>query len=1026
MAWTGLGAGTELDPWQIDTKARLDEAIANNATGVFMKLMNDIDHTGLTSYAATLTGYIRGTLDGGGFGLINLGAGRSYNDGYTLFDGCAVKNITFHYNRILNVGNYAQCFYDAGNTLNSVTLQNIHAIAEGTAVGYAFAGSIDLKAACTVSDITIEGNFLCGFKGTQRCSLTNIKFYRTLPAVTNENTCPQLFNEPTGLVYRCQIIVPSFVRGGNTNVNGGLIARTISSTTIIRQCLIVANINVTQLDPLADYNPCHVLYNSHNGGIGAIVEDNLILGNFYINGGGGSSVGSTPGPNGYILGASYTTIHRRNVFNGDLSNSYFDNRPPMSKAGITLYEQANLFFNADAIVSMTATPEAGKQTGLTAAAMAVQASFTGFDFATVWQMGATTPELINNQMTGYTLPLKNVGVQSVSRVNSAGFNLVLSTFAVTSFGVDILEGATIILNSENTLAPSFTGLTSDKSLAIKPYYYDGAVKTYTGSTTAYQHYFVDVAAEAATVINETTRATLNNPGNATFVHGTIFYNGYWYGTTRNLTSFSVNDGFLCRAPENNIAAFQQIPIWVSDPQQGTGDARYSHSLEQIVLCKGKLYATFYNESLGGDYSGNWVLQYDPPANDYKVYQLGGINAIAPIITDGEHLYFSEFSRKVYKINPDIAFISGQKYNPNYNVPQGAAITLASLAVSFYDEDSQGGYITGGYSSGNKGVIHSAIADGEYLYLAYTTPASGFASGYDPATGLTYNELHKVRIADMSAAGWCYIPQCTDDMAQNATHLFLGVEVQPAANPATMGYGWGAIAVRKNDVHLTALPRLHANDNPPTNQSYGSLVFGNYLIELRTNRYLVVLDISDPDSWVITEDIGKRTVKVFINKFAGAQNGNPLNEIVADPSGRMYATYWENPAELAQFTIPGINFLCAPTLDAVGATVTEAATTLSAHILLDGGQAVTEKGFRYGRASGVYDATITSAEAGATFHAVLAGLEGGIVYYQAFATNPQGTTYSAEQTFTAPDLCNIFFDGQRLKGISIGATPLIYK
>jgi hypothetical protein len=1025
MAWTGLGAGTELDPWQIDTKARLDEAIANNVGGVFMKLMNDIDHTGLTGWEAILKGNIKGTFDGDGFGLINLGSGSSYDDGYRLWNGAAVKNIKFHYTRKLSSTYQAYCFYDAGDTLTSVTLQNIHAIAEGDTKGTAFVGTLNLQAGCTVSDIIIEGNFRKGFLGNQYCNLSNIKFYRLLPFQANDYAAPQLFSAPAALVYRCQVVVPDFSSNGSIDITGGLLAGTIGAGTIIRQCIVLANINVTQLSPTATNNPFHVLYNYVNSAAGSIAEDNLILGNYFVNGGGASVSAGNAGKNIFALGASITTIQRRNVFNGDISNSYYNNRPPMSKAGITSYQQIDLFYNTDAIVSMTATPETGKQTGLTAAQMAVQSNFTGFDFSTVWQMNSINPELINNQLTGYALPLKNVGVQSVSRVNSAGFGLVLSAFAVTTYGVDILEGETIILNSENTLTPTFTGLTSDKLLTIKPYYYEGAVKTYTGNTIAYQHYFVDIAAAAAVVIDETSKITLNTPSNASRVHGSIYFDGYIYGVTRNITA-PTSDGYLVKAPTGNISAVTQIPILVSDPVQGTGSARYSANMEQIVECGGKLYALFSNTSLGTDYAGEWIMEYDPVVSDYKVRQLQGIQAIAPIATDGIFLYISA-ARKIIKISPAAIFDTLDKYRPNYNIPNGSAVMLYSLATAIYDEDTQGGAVDYSYSFDYKGILHSAAADGEYLYLAYATPYSGFVSGYDPATNKTYNELHKVRISDMSAAGWCYIPQTTDDMSQTATHLFLGIEVQPTANVAAMGYGWGSIALRKSDLRVTSLPRLHANDNPPTvSASYGSLIFGEYLIDLRNNAYIVVLDISDVDNWAISENVGARTVAVFQTRYGGTILLTPINDLVSDPTGNLYGFYWTVPSLLSQFTPPGISIFAAPTLDAVGSTVTETETTLTAHVLLDGGQSITSKGFRYGRATGVYDTTVTSTEAGATFHAVLTGLEGGLVYYQAFATNPQGTTYSAELTFTAPDLLKIYYNGQHFKKAYLGATQLIYK
>lgn len=1001
MAWTGAGAGTIGDPWQITTREQLTDAMNFNSATTYMKLMNDIDFSSYTGILATWTGNLRGKFDGNNKRLYNLGTGHAWNDGLNLYNNFSLTNITVHYNRLLSTtGVSFLCL--AGASLDTITLSGVHVIAEGAARFLNFASNaIYIGDTSTVTNITIEGNFRTGFACDICCGVSYVRFYRTISTFSIETALPRIFSVVTGLIYRCQIVVPSFIQV-NQDVIGGMIVKELDTTTIIRQCRVLANINVTQLTPTGvTHTVLHVLYAQVNGAVGSIVEDNLIEGNFYLNGGEEAANNAGAGKSGYILGPSISTIQRRNIFNGDLANSYFNNRPPMSKSGITAYSQIGLFYNSTAIVSMTPTNESGKQTGLTSAQMKVQNNFTGYDFDTVWEMGANNPVLKNNPIYNYEIPLKTISINSVNRISSSSFSLNLTPFVVDAFGIDILEGETIVFNSENDLAPIFTGITSDKLYTIKPYYYEGEIKTYITTTTTYQHYFCDAAVAAPITINETARVTLNNPANATYIHGSIFYNGYWYGTTRNLVSFSVNDGFLVRAPENNIGAFEQIPIRVSDPQQGAGDARYSHYLEQIVLCKGKLYATFYNESLGVDYLGNWVLQYDPEINDYKVYQIAGINAVAPIITDGEYLYFSTGSttRKVYKVDPDVTFISVDKYNPNYNVPTGARKSLADIAISVYDEDTQGGYILGIYDPQYKGTIHSATSDSEFLYLAYTTTYGTFVSGYDPATGRTYCELHKVRKSDMTPAGWVYIPQCTDDMGQNATHLFLGVEVQPTANILTHGYGWGSAAIRKSDLHLTALPRLHANDNPPINQSYSALIFGNYLLDLRTNKYIVVIDISDVDNWLLTENVGNRTVAVFINKYEDVQLGVPLNDIQADISGNLYATYWTNPVLLSQFVLPDIDIYSIPILENFISSIIDESVNLSAYILSDGGQPITEKGFKYGLDPDNLDNTIISEEATRIFNAILTGLDGGLYYCKSYATNSEGTAYTSIQEFT---------------------------
>ena len=122
---------------------------------------------------------------------------------------------------------------------------------------------------------------------------------------------------------------------------------------------------------------------------------------------------------------------------------------------------------------------------------------------------------------------------------------------------------------------------------------------------------------------------------------------------------------------------------------------------------------------------------------------------------------------------------------------------------------------------------------------------------------------------------------------------------------------------------------------------------------------------------------------------------------------------------------GINIYAAATHGNVGAVVTDANVTLSAAILSDGGQGITEKGFIYGTSAGALTNTITSAEITAAFHAVVSGLEGGTWYFKAYATNSQGTTFSTVQTFVAVDTLKIYFQGVKFAKAYLGTNQLKY-
>ncbi len=1003
MAWTGTGSGISADPWQITTPAELISALNSNVAGIYMKVMNNIDMTAQINYYASLTFDLKGHFDGNGKTINNLRTGTDTAQGLQFWSGAELKNITLNYTTSTSTS-ASNVINTNANTLSAGTLQNVHVTATGSALLKSFSGSINYGTAFVISGITLEGNVRQGFLGNLSGSADNVRLYRTAPAMYYEQRMPCLFTQVNGTVSNCQVVVPSYVVTG-CDMAGGMIVYTIQSTTTIQKCLILANINITQNDP-ATTNVLHLIYGATNGtSAGAIVQDCLVLGNFHLNGG-TISGGYNGGPSGFILGAGTQVIHRRNVFNGDLCNTYFNNRPPMSKAGLSV-EQVYLYFNSASILSMTATGETGKQTGLTSSQMAVQSNFTGLDFSTVWSQGASNPELIDNPIYSYTLPLKNVSILSSARINSGSFGVALSTFAVSVWGVDFVKAGVVVHTSNNELNPVVSGIIADGIYTINPFYYDGATKVYTSNSGTYEHFF-NSAALTITEINETARVSLSTPANSTLLHGSIFYNGYFYGTTRN-NPFPTVDGYLVRAPQNNISGYDMTPIRVSDPVQSSGSDRYSKSMEQIVLCGGKLYAMFYNASLGAGHTDSYIMQYDTVAHTYKVFGIMGINVSVPIFTDGVYLYLSDINyRRIHRLDPIV--LTGGQYNPDF-------ATLGTLCPEYYNEDSQGGYISGLYNPGNKGTIHSAITDSTYLYLAYTSPATGFPSGYDATTGQTYCEIHKVKISDLSAAGWAYVPQCTDDMSQNADYLFLGVEVQPGANPATRGFGWTVAAVKKSDLTLTGLGKLHSLDNPPVTQSYGALVMGNYLITLQTNRYIIFVDISNPGAWSPNDNAGAHTSGVYLNKYSGVRADVPINEIVSDSAGNLYAAYWQTPTLLSQFSSP-LGIYAAPTLENFTALVINGQVDLFAHVLNNGGQQITAQGILYGTNPGDVTTAVAATLTGSNITATLLGLEG-IIYWKVWTTNNQGTTTSPLQSFTAPAQMSIYFGGNRYDKAFLG-------
>jgi hypothetical protein len=648
-------------------------------------------------------------------------------------------------------------------------------------------------------------------------------------------------------------------------------------------------------------------------------------------------------------------------------------------------------------------------------------NFATFDFDDVWVMGTSGPELRNNPVYSYETSLSSCQVVAASWVSGSSFNVVLNQSSTTNYGADLYFNGILFHTINNVLTETVTIPPIDCEIVIVPFFIDGGEKK-SQTSFNYFHYVLPAAVLPPTYIEKSniTPLTVLREGmenlDANAVHGSLLYNGYVYGVTRNdfpcynkenEWGFNKNPVVLVRAPENDISSFELIPISASDaPESEYPRGEFSRGSAQIVECGGYLYFPFgCDHPIAG---GVYTCQYNPTLNTYKVFRLG-INGtgypigadVGDLSTDGTYLYLNSIS-KVYKLDPNQ--LVGDF--PKYNVDE-----LFIVDATVYDCDSQGGAILGGYDPRLKGIIHSSCCDAEYLYLSFTTQNGTDISGYYVPLDISTHEAHKVRKSDMTPAGWCKIPQSTDDMAQNATHLFYGIEVQPTADPRTFGYGWGAYAVRKSDMRLTALPRLHSLDVPPLTTSYGSIIFGDYLLDIKTNRTIYVIDITDVDNWSINEPIGNRTVAAY------SYDGLIINELLLSSDNTFYGFGWSSVEDLAIIPIPG-HFFSIPILNNPYTLVNENMVLLVGFILNNGGKPIINKGFRYGVTSDNLSMTITNEETTSEFSSVIIGLSSGTYYYQSFAVNSEGESMSSTYSF------NISGSNSSSLPFYIGSSPII--
>lgn len=492
-----------------------------------------------------------------------------------------------------------------------------------------------------------------------------------------------------------------------------------------------------------------------------------------------------------------------------------------------------------------------------------------------------------------------------------------------------------------------------------------------------------------------------------WVHGSCLVDGYWWGAPRIRMTATITDQepFICKVNINDYSDFELIRIQTA-PGYDLTTLMYFESMVRIgnylfTQCTRYEYPTGSNPYPQGAY----LVMINTTDNSYKVFRSQDASAI-PLATDGTYLYY-QHNQGSHKLDPQV-FINA----PNqYYIDNGVLYGTAVLAT--YLDNTQGGFIDfprTGYTRFSKGDVHSAVVDANYLYLSYVT---GPSSGYDPESLLGgVHELHVVNKNTMTAAGWCYIPKSTDDMTQTATHLFFGIEVQDAANTATYGYGWGAYAIKKSDVisinHssgyldvVKGLPYLHPTmDESPKYQSYASLIFGDYLLDFKTNKKIFILDITDVDNWSVNEAPGARLIGVFNLTVNNTALPGVVNEAAVDPSGKFHGFVWKNPSGAISWDLPEINPFAEPTVNTLAAEVDGLNVTLNGYVLNENGQPVTNRGFAYGTTDNPAEwlpGDVIDIGTEGLFEAT-EQFDPGTYYYRAYATNSEGTGYGTVESF----------------------------
>lgn len=202
------------------------------------------------------------------------------------------------------------------------------------------------------------------------------------------------------------------------------------------------------------------------------------------------------------------------------------------------------------------------------------------------------------------------------------------------------------------------------------------------------------------------------------------------------------------------------------------------------------------------------------------------------------------------------------------------------------------------------------------------------------------------------------------------------------------------------MRVTMIRKLHETDLPDVN-SYASLIFGNYLIDLKTNSHIYALDISDPDSWN-DDDRGAHTLKVYKTfKPDGTTITDPINEVFLTESGKFVGFGWAPTSYAVSFDLPGLDYFAEPTVITDDATIVgDTGVSLSGYITSTGGKAVSEVGVIIGQAADLSDGTPFPVTPVTTeFEKAFSDLDFGTYYFRTYAINAEGTGYGEIKSFT---------------------------
>ena len=919
MAYSGLGAGTQADPYQITSVSQFKEMNSTTYSGEYFLQMNDLDFSAETG--VTLSNYCC-NLDGGGHTVNNI---ELFTGGFIQISNmCSVKNVQFIFNRFYSAD--LPIFQNNNAYKDNVIISGVNIICNNIDGYSAKLCAAYLSSTCTITDFTATGNFSTIFSAVN-CNIGSAAVY---------NSClshvPMFGYIGAAItVNRCVYIKPFTKTSVSTSI--GLFANTSDSRITITECAAIA----------VEFHSETTTYNSVGGFIGRgemVIRNSYVLGSFYA-------------PYGYYFHAlhgSYTgsCVFENNYFYGNIvSNVKADNLVISSLASSGCYYCKELLTNQNYSDNYAIN--------LTVAQFKDSANFN-FDFVSTWQQGEDWPLLQNasENLSQFdqsgVFDTGKIALGDIVKISATQYSVEVLTDNTKNFGVDITELGVVVdykLNEGGLLI--FTS-DSDIEAVVKTYYLIHGVKLYTDSKN-YYHFHLEQIPVTDVVVDKYTLLDAF-PNTASYIHGTVLIGDYLYGSSRG--GSSTQEFPIVKALASDVAQFQLFPI-------KTTEVGGAFNMDSLVNIGDKLYTV----AMEYVYQKIYMIVFDLITNNFQSYYIGDGQTIgAPSCTDGTHIYvWLPDPSRLCKIDPTI-FNSTEKYNVSNKWPLNSLDVAITIANKY---------------------PHAMTVDSGHIYI-------GMRPTNDVATG----GVVKVNKYSMLIDSQISAPPTTDDMCQTATHIFIGVE---SRNSTTSGYNIGCFAVRKSDLRLTQLRKLHTSDTTNVG-SYASLIFGDYLIDIKTNSRIYALDISNVDNWD-NDDVGAHTLKVYrMLQPDGVTLTKPINEVYLTESGEFVGFAWDVFSYVTSFNLPGLNYFAEPTVITDEAVIIgDTGASLSGYITSTGGKTVTAVGVILGQASDLsdgvdYPVTPVTTE----FEKAFNDLEYGTYYFRAYATNAEGTGYGEIKSF----------------------------